>query len=109
MQWTSRARTRGGRSYENGCIGVFTVADGQIQQVREYMDTLYARDVAFGDGGDYVQPSPADTSTAVSSIRSTAARAVVAPGDEAHLQGSRWAQGHPPELVRAAPGARTRR
>ncbi len=61
-----------GRSYENGCIGVFTVADGQIQHVREYMDTLYARDVAFDDGGDYVQPSTADTSTAVSSIRSTA-------------------------------------
>ena len=72
MQWTSRARTRRGRSYENGCIGVFTVADGQIQHVREYMDTLYARDVAFDDGGDYVQPSTADTSTAVSSIRSTA-------------------------------------
>jgi uncharacterized protein (TIGR02246 family) len=48
VQWTSRARTRTGRSYENDCIGVFTVADGQIQHVREYMDTLYARDVAFG-------------------------------------------------------------
>ena len=73
MQWTSRARTRGGRSYENGCIGVFTIEDGQIQHVREYMDTLYARDVAFGTDGDYVQPSAADTSSADSSIRSTAA------------------------------------
>ena len=75
MQWTSRARTRSGRSYENGCIGVFTIEDGRIQDVREYMDTLYARDVAFGpDGdGDYVQPSAADTSSADSSIRSTAA------------------------------------
>ena len=73
MQWTSRARTRGGRSYENGCIGVFTIEDGQIQHVREYMDTLYARDVAFGVDGDYVQPSAADTSSADSSIRSTAA------------------------------------
>ena len=72
MQWTSRARTRTGRSYENGCIGVFTVADGQIQHVREYMDTLYAREVVFTADG-YVQPSEAETSTAVSSIRSTAA------------------------------------
>ena len=44
LQWTSRARTRGGRPYENGCIGVFTMRDGKIQAVREYMDTLYASD-----------------------------------------------------------------
>jgi uncharacterized protein len=49
LQWTSRARTRDGRPYENGCIGVFTIRDGQIQAVREYMDTLYAHDVAFSD------------------------------------------------------------
>ena len=42
LQWTSRARTRHGRPYENGCIGVFTIRDGQILAVREYMDTLYA-------------------------------------------------------------------
>jgi ketosteroid isomerase-like protein len=48
LQWTSRARTRDGRDYENGCIGVFTVRDGRIASVREYMDTLYASDVAFG-------------------------------------------------------------
>ena len=42
LQWTSRARTRDGRPYENGCIGVFTVRDGKIHAVREYMDTLYA-------------------------------------------------------------------
>jgi ketosteroid isomerase-like protein len=47
LQWTSRARTREGRRYENGCIGVFTVCDGKIQDVREYMDTLYASEVAF--------------------------------------------------------------
>jgi hypothetical protein len=27
---------------------VFTVRDGRIISVREYMDTLYARDTAFG-------------------------------------------------------------
>jgi len=49
IQWTSRARTRDGRPYENGCIGVFTIRDGRIQYVREYMDTLYAHEVAFSD------------------------------------------------------------
>jgi NADH dehydrogenase len=47
LQWTSRAHTRDGRPYENECIGVFTVRDGRIQAVREYMDTLYAHDTAF--------------------------------------------------------------
>jgi uncharacterized protein len=47
LQWTSRARTRTGLSYENECIGVFTVVDGRIESVREYMDTLYAHDRAF--------------------------------------------------------------
>jgi uncharacterized protein (TIGR02246 family) len=71
VQWTSRARTRTGRSYENGCIGVFTIGGGQIQHVREYMDTLYAHNVAFGADAGYVQPSATDTSAAVLSIRST--------------------------------------
>ena len=44
LQWTSRARTRDGRPYENGCIGVFTIRDGAITAVREYMDTLSASD-----------------------------------------------------------------
>lgn len=47
LQWTTRAVTVSGRRYENDCIGVFTVRDGHIQSVREYMDTLYARDTAF--------------------------------------------------------------
>jgi uncharacterized protein len=51
LQWTSRARTRDGRPYENGCIGVFTIREGKIQHVREYMDTLYAHNVAFADDG----------------------------------------------------------
>jgi uncharacterized protein len=51
VEWTSRARTRAGRPYENRCIGVFTVRDGRIQGVREYMDTLYAQRPAFGQRG----------------------------------------------------------
>jgi ketosteroid isomerase-like protein len=48
LQWTTRARTRDGRPYENECIGVFTVRDGRIKAVREYMDTLYAAEVVYG-------------------------------------------------------------
>lgn len=42
LQWTSRARTLDGQPYENDCIGVFSVSDGKIQSVREFMDTHYA-------------------------------------------------------------------
>jgi uncharacterized protein (TIGR02246 family) len=52
LQWTSRAETRDGLPYENGCIGVFTVRGGRITDVHEYMDTLYARTVAFGPRSD---------------------------------------------------------
>jgi uncharacterized protein len=48
LQWTTRTRTRDGRPYENGCIGIFTLRDGKIQAVREYMDTLYVSDM-FSD------------------------------------------------------------
>ncbi len=50
MQWTTHARTRAGRSYENGCIGVFTIEAGKIRAVREYMDTLYAYERTFAAG-----------------------------------------------------------
>lgn len=33
LQWTSRARTRDGQRYENGCVGIFRVRDGKIQSV----------------------------------------------------------------------------
>lgn len=47
LEWTSRARNRRGEPYENFCIGVFTIREGKIQAVREYMDTLYAQRIAF--------------------------------------------------------------
>jgi uncharacterized protein (TIGR02246 family) len=43
LEWTSRARTANGDPYENHCIGVFTIANGKIKAVREYMDTGYAQ------------------------------------------------------------------
>jgi uncharacterized protein (TIGR02246 family) len=43
LEWTSRARTANGDPYENHCIGVFTITDGRIRAVREFMDTGYAQ------------------------------------------------------------------
>jgi ketosteroid isomerase-like protein len=42
LEWTSRARTADGEPYENQCAALFTLADGRIATVREYMDTDYA-------------------------------------------------------------------
>jgi uncharacterized protein (TIGR02246 family) len=42
LEWTSRAVTVAGEPYENFCAGVFTVREGRIATVREYMDTQYA-------------------------------------------------------------------
>lgn len=42
LEWTSRAVTAAGERYENQCAGVFTLRDGRIVAVREYMDTQYA-------------------------------------------------------------------
>jgi hypothetical protein len=46
-EWTTRATTRDGQSYENDYAVVFVVRTGRIAQVREYFDTAYARRVLF--------------------------------------------------------------
>ena len=50
VEWTGRARTLRGEPYENFCIGAFTVRDGKIQTVREYMETAYAQGMLFDRG-----------------------------------------------------------
>ncbi|WP_165845541.1 nuclear transport factor 2 family protein [Streptacidiphilus pinicola] len=47
LEWTSQADARGGLRYDQHCIGVFTVRDGRIVSVREYLDTEHARHVLF--------------------------------------------------------------
>jgi ketosteroid isomerase-like protein len=46
-EWTSRATTRTGLTYENDYAVVFHVRDGLIEAVREYFDTAYAARVLF--------------------------------------------------------------
>jgi uncharacterized protein (TIGR02246 family) len=47
MEWITRGRTAAGRDYENFYSAVFVVRDGRIQAVREYTDTLHAKQVLF--------------------------------------------------------------
>jgi ketosteroid isomerase-like protein len=46
-EWTTHARTRDGRSYENDYVGVFRVVDGHVTAVTEYLDTAHAQRVLF--------------------------------------------------------------
>lgn len=46
-EWSARATARSGAAYDNRCGGVFTVRDGVIVGVREYLDTDHARRVLF--------------------------------------------------------------
>ncbi|MET8540534.1 nuclear transport factor 2 family protein [Kitasatospora sp. NPDC004799] len=38
-EWTTVGTAANGTAYENRCLGVFTVTDGLITAVREYLDT----------------------------------------------------------------------
>jgi hypothetical protein len=55
--WSSHAsrRTRPGtctgQAYDNTYCAVFCVRDGQITEVREYLDSLHAAQVLFGSAG----------------------------------------------------------
>ncbi|HEY3563297.1 MAG TPA: nuclear transport factor 2 family protein [Kribbella sp.] len=46
-EWTAEATARSGGAYRNNCGGVFTVRDGAIVAVREFLDTDHARRVLF--------------------------------------------------------------
>lgn len=47
VEWIAKATTAKGQAYENFYHVRFDVRDGKIQAVREYVDTLYAKDVLF--------------------------------------------------------------
>ncbi|MFF0410832.1 nuclear transport factor 2 family protein [Kitasatospora sp. NPDC004745] len=38
-EWTTEGTAANGSAYRNRCLGVFTVEDGLITEVREYLDT----------------------------------------------------------------------
>jgi uncharacterized protein len=47
LEWITRGRTASGNDYENFYSAIFVVREGRIQAVREYTDTLHARNVLF--------------------------------------------------------------
>ena len=47
VEWVARGKTTKGKTYENYYHIMFEVKDGKIQAVREYVDTLYAKEVLF--------------------------------------------------------------
>ena len=48
VEYTGRNLTKTGRKYENEYVFVIEVADGQIQKIRAYFDTIYTRELMFG-------------------------------------------------------------
>jgi uncharacterized protein (TIGR02246 family) len=48
-EWTSKAKTVYGGTYDNRCIGIYTVRDGRIVSVIEYADTRHVAAALFPD------------------------------------------------------------
>ncbi|POX49357.1 nuclear transport factor 2 family protein [Streptomyces sp. Ru72] len=46
-EWTSQAETVHGTTYDNRCIGIYTVRDGRITSVIEYADTQHVAAALF--------------------------------------------------------------
>ena len=46
-EWTIRRKTDKGRDYENFFMARFEIKDGKIHLIREYLDTLTAKQVMF--------------------------------------------------------------
>jgi len=47
VEWVARGKSAKGKTYENYYHLMFEVKNGKIQAVREYVDTLYAKEVLF--------------------------------------------------------------
>lgn len=47
VEWITSRKTLNGRDYVNYFHGLFQVRGGKIQSLREYLDTLYAKEVLF--------------------------------------------------------------
>jgi uncharacterized protein len=60
LEWRVDARSAQGAEYRNSYCGIFVVREGRIAEIREYLDSDYAKRVLFPDGvlpgGEPVQP-----------------------------------------------------
>ncbi|MCG6495324.1 nuclear transport factor 2 family protein [Kitasatospora sp. A2-31] len=48
-EWTARGTAANGSAYDNRCLGIFTVENGLITAVREYLDTQHAARTLFAE------------------------------------------------------------
>ncbi|MFF4017375.1 nuclear transport factor 2 family protein [Streptomyces sp. NPDC001843] len=55
-EWTAKAETVHGGTYDNRCIGIYTVRDGKIASVVEYADTRHVAATLF-PAADTHQPT----------------------------------------------------
>ena len=47
VEWVARGKSAKGRNYENYYHLMFELRNGKIHAIREYVDTLYAKEVLF--------------------------------------------------------------
>lgn len=50
-EWTSKAQTVYRGTYDNRCIGIYTIRDGRIASVVEYVDTQHVAAALFPEHG----------------------------------------------------------
>ncbi|MFC7263020.1 nuclear transport factor 2 family protein [Streptomyces lutosisoli] len=55
-EWTSKATTVYGGTYDNRCIGIYTIRDGKIASVIEFADTRHVAAALF-PGADAHRPA----------------------------------------------------
>ena len=46
-EWVFKRKTLDGRDYANAFCGLFEVREGEITKMREYLDTLYAKEMLW--------------------------------------------------------------
>ncbi|MFB4299660.1 nuclear transport factor 2 family protein [Actinomadura sp. NTSP31] len=46
-EWADHGTSVSGAAYDQHCLAIFTIRDGKIADVREYFDTLRAKNVLF--------------------------------------------------------------
>jgi ketosteroid isomerase-like protein len=59
MEWITRGRSRAGEPYENRYYGLFTVRDGRISAIREYLASAAAAQALFSAPRGTTGSSPA--------------------------------------------------
>lgn len=63
-EWSAKGTAANGSSYDNQALGIFTVENGLITSVREYLDTQHAAQTLFAAPADPADPADPATPAA---------------------------------------------